>query len=109
VLREVIVKRRTRLAAVFVLFLSLARVTADGETAPFNYEPLLAKRISYSEVVCSATVVSTHKLATTRVIGGSERNEFIAEAIVDKVFKGTLTSSIIAFHYYDFGAREAAH
>lgn len=97
-------KRRTRLAPVFTLFLLLATVAANSEKAPFNYEPSLAKRIIYSGVVCSATIVSTHKLATKKVIGGSERNEYIAEATVDKVFKGTLGSPQIAFRYYDFSS-----
>jgi hypothetical protein len=107
--REVIVKRWKKLSAAFTLLILLsAKIAARDEKAPFEYEPSLARRISYSAVVCSATIVRTQKFPTNKVIGGAERNQYIAEAIVDKVFKGTLGSPTIAFRYYDFSTNPTA-
>ncbi len=95
---------RSRLGAleVAVLF-SLLVVGAHAQQPPFAYEPSLAKRISYSEIICSATILKTEKMGRKELIGGAERDEFIAEAEVGRVFKGTLRSPSVRFRYYDFG------
>ncbi|HET7184439.1 MAG TPA: hypothetical protein VFI82_07120 [Terriglobales bacterium] len=95
---------RSRLGAleVAVLF-SLLVVGAYAQQPPFAYEPSLAKRISYSEIVCSATILKTEKMGRKELIGSAERDEFIAEAEVGRVFKGTLRSPSVRFRYYDFG------
>jgi hypothetical protein len=75
-----------------------------AEQPPFAYEPSLAKRISYSEVVCSGTIVKTEKTGKKEMIGGADRDEFIAEADVGQVFKGNLSSHAVRFRYFNFGA-----
>jgi hypothetical protein len=64
-------------------------LSAPVGQAPFAFEPSLAKRVAYSEIVCS--------------IGGAERNEYVAEAEVHRVFKGTMASRFIQFRYFGFG------
>ena len=73
---------------------------AATEQAPAAYEPSLAKRIAYSDIVCSVTVVRTKETRKTQVIAGAERDEFIAEAEVHRVFKGTIDSPIVRFRYF---------
>lgn len=74
-----------------------------AEQVPFAYEPSLAKRVSYSDVVCSATITKTEKTGITRTIGGKKRNEFIAEAEIGQVFKGALSGRSVRVRYFDYG------
>jgi len=97
------VDRSSRGALEIAVLFSLLVVGASAQQPPFDYEPSLAKRIGYSEIVCSATILKTEKMGSKELIGGAERDEFIADAQVGQVFKGTLRSPSVRFRYYDFG------
>jgi hypothetical protein len=72
-----------------------------GQGTPPN-APLVSiqDRQRYSDVVCSATIVKAYATNSAKQIEGVERSEWIAEARVDRVFKGALDSQSIAFKYY---------
>jgi hypothetical protein len=79
---------------------------AHAEDIPCNkYLPSIRDRERYSDIVCSATIVKTHATSSVKELAGEERSEWIAEARVDRVFKGFLGSQVIAFKYYGPGPR----
>ncbi len=87
----------------FVLLVPLwAAPQQLGTEPPFDYEPSVAKRVSYSQVVCAATISNIRQTGNTVRIGGFHRNEFIADALVDSVYKGEIPSAV-TFRFYDFG------
>jgi hypothetical protein len=67
---------------------------------PNKYLPSIQERERYSDIVCSATIVKTHATGSVKQLAGQERSEWIAEARVDRVFRGFLSSQVIAFKYY---------
>jgi hypothetical protein len=79
---------------------------AHAEDIPPNkYLPSIQERERYSDIVCTATIVNTHATSSMKQLAGEERSEWIAEARVDRVFKGLLGSQVIAFKYYGPGPR----
>jgi hypothetical protein len=74
---------------------------AHAEDIPPNkYLASIQERERYSDIVCSATIVKTHATSSVKQLAGQERSEWIAEARVDRVFRGFLGSQVIAFKYY---------
>lgn len=74
---------------------------------PNKYLPSIQERQRYSDIVCSATIVKTYATNSVKQSEGKARSEWIAEAHVDRVFKGFLSSQSIAFKYYGRGAGTA--
>ncbi|SRR5437016_10302255 len=74
---------------------------AHAEDIPPNkYLPSIQERERYSDIVCSATIVKTNATSSVKQFEGQGRREWIAEARVDRIFKGFLGSQVIAFKYY---------
>jgi hypothetical protein len=75
------------------------------DISPDKYVPSIKERERYSDVVCSATIVNTYATSSVKQIEDEERSEWIAQARVDRIFKGLLGSQVIAFKYYGLGPR----
>ena len=76
---------------------------ARAEQSPTKYLPSIKERERYSDVICSATVVRTYATGDVVQLEGEERSVWMAEARVDRIFKGNLGSQIIEFSYYGWG------
>ena len=71
------------------------------------YLPSIQKRIEASEIVCSATILSTNSTSTTVEVGDEMAAQWTALASVDQVFKGAVSSQTIHFNYYRLVPRSA--
>jgi hypothetical protein len=71
------------------------------------YLPSIQKRIEASEIVCSATILSTNSTSNTVEVGDELAAQWTALASVDQVFKGSVSSQIIHFNYYRLVPRSA--
>jgi hypothetical protein len=73
------------------------------------YLASIQKRIGASEIVCSATILSTYSASNTVEVGDELASQWTALASVDQVFKGALSSHVIHFDYYRLAPRTADH
>lgn len=73
------------------------------------YLASIQKRIGASEIVCSATILSTNSASNTVEVGDELASQWTALASVDQVFKGALSSHVIHFDYYRLAPRTADH
>jgi len=71
------------------------------------YLPSIQKRIEASEIVCSATILSTNSTSNTVEVGDEMAAQWTALASVDQVFKRAVSSQIIRFNYYRLVPRSA--
>jgi hypothetical protein len=95
------------LVGVLVLCTLLPAHAADIQ--PNQYLPSIQDRERYSDIVCSATIVNAYTTGNVKQLEGEERSEWIAEARVDRIFKGFLGSQLISFRYYRLGPRTGSY
>lgn len=90
------------------LVLSLLGIcAAAGDDPPLAYLGL-DQRLSYSDLVCSATIMDTWRTRETLALNDSSvTRENLARADVDSVFKGQLTSTMITFRWYSWPAGDS--
>lgn len=74
---------------------------AAGDDPPLTYLQL-DQRLSYSDLVCSATIMDTWRTGGTLTVNSFVTAENLARADVDSVFKGKLTSATITFRWYSW-------
>jgi hypothetical protein len=87
------------------MLFSVVVFTATGDDALLTLPPP-DQRIAHSELVCSATIVDNQLTGRTMNFGSLTTAENLALADVDSVFKGKLTTSTVAFHWYSWPAPE---
>ena len=90
---------RTRIvAALFAVWLGSP---SWGQNLP-PYSELLSieRREHYSQIVCAATIEKAYLASAAKRIDRQEYSEWVAEARIDRIFKGTLDSQNITFKYY---------
>lgn len=85
------------------LVLCFLGISAAGDDPPLAYLGL-DQRLSYSDLVCSATIMDTSRTRETLAANSSVTRENLARADVDSVFKGQLTSAMITFRWYSWPA-----
>jgi hypothetical protein len=76
--------------------------TRAQELPPNRFLRKIADRERYSEIICSATVLTASPVGNAVTLEGKERSQRAVMARVDHVFKGTLDEKIIEFKYYGF-------
>ena len=93
------ISAETALAVVGLIALLPARAQ---ELAPNKFLPEIKERERYSEIICSATIVTTSPAGNPVRLQGREVSQWTAVARVDHVFKGTLDPKNIEFKYYGY-------
>jgi hypothetical protein len=99
------VRARGKLELLGVLVVCLLFPARAEEVSPTKYLPSIREREHYSNIVCAATIVKTYSTGNVMQLEGEERSEWIAQARVDRVFKGVLGSQVVHFKYYGLGPR----
>lgn len=94
--------------AASVMMASLV-IVAIAATDPPSRSLSPSERISYSDLICSATILDNQLTGKTLPLGSLTLAENLAQAGIDSVFKGKSNISTIFFRWYSWPAPEDPH